>query len=231
MRRTNVIQGQRFVFPRNNVSGFLEKTPGTLVRAEAAEVRSWQITLSPVFRDSIGPIGPNGLPGEVFPAIDHGFPELLMTWGGGGISWRQSIAYPVVGASFTVSGDNVQLDVMATDVATPYAVGNVPAVEAWCKPLAIGSFPVPLVISDISHTALFGPRAIHPWCRTIVVSGTNPAATIRVVITSSAGGAAPVDVTVPANVMTRIPVPTNGYRLEVTPSAGEANVLQELAFT
>lgn len=229
-RRVNVIQGQRFVFPRNPITGFLTAELGTLVRAESPEIQSWQINLSPVFRQFVGPMT-EGIPGNVFPAVDHGFPELLMTWGGGGVSWRQSIAYPVVGASFTVSGDNIQLDVRATDVLTPYAVENVPAVNAWCKPLGVPSYFTPLVISDISVGAAFGPRAIHPWCRNVVVSAVNPLATVHVVITSSAGGAAPVDVTVPGNQITRIPVPTNGYRLEVTASVGDVSVLQELAFS
>jgi len=127
-----VVQGQRVTFERNPTTGALTGVIQPLLRAEDPNVHVWDVILSPVFRDAVGPDG-QGMPtfslGEL-----AGAPAMRLTWGGGGVSWRQELNYPVRGACFSVAGENVMVEVFPFDTVTVYPPGSVPSVVAWVRP-------------------------------------------------------------------------------------------------
>lgn len=225
----SVVQGQRVIALRRP-SGVLDTdTVQTLARAEDATVDVWQVTLAPVYRVGIGAFL-QGMPGQAFPALATGNPFVRMTYGGGGVVFRVDFPYPKSGSSFAVSGDNVQIDVFFGDNLTVFAPENLPVLSGWVKPFASPTGSAPLFIGFEFNNAIYGPRAILPFCRAIHVSGNTPLATITVNLEAEAGPGA--DIVLPsAQGVFRIPVAGQNYRVTVTPSVGLVSVCQELAFT
>ena len=122
------------------------------------------------------------------PSLPNGSAFVRMTWGGGGVSFRTTYAYPVAGSSFAVAGDNVILDIIATDGTTVFTPQTLPVFEAWAKPLAQPTAPQPLLTPEANDLAGPATVGIFPFCRALWVYPSNQAAVITVVFNVMIGG-------------------------------------------
>jgi len=226
----NVIQGQRIVFPRNPVTGILQFQYQQLIRAEDRSVSCWDIAIAPVYRQGTGP-DDQGMP--VPPASDGG-PTLRMTWGGGGVSWRQEL-FPggaSRGVCFTVAGDNVMLEARPTDVTTVFDDQTNPVLQAWVKPsvspqprsflyqtFSVGPGPVPVTL------------AVPGFARNVIVSKTPATATFTLTWNGVTGTIVQAFPGI-QQFMTSVPVPQFAQEVVITPSVAGFVVLQwELIFS
>lgn len=214
------VRGTRVNFQLTPAGTLVTQNWQTLLRATGKEVTAWQITLSPVFRQPVGPDN-TGLPtaGNL-----TGSPRFRMTFGAGGVTWRAEHQYPVAGAAFTVAADYITLEVMANDGVTAFTVANVPGVVGWISERAAPQTPTPLCIG-VPDAALVGPFAPSPWIRALHVFANTAGATLTVAIVGSLGT---LTIVVPSG--TRIPWPANGMRYSVVASAGNASACEEIAY-
>lgn len=225
MRNVKVVQGQQVIFPLQP-SGVLAHNAFDLIRAEDDEVATWQINLSPVFRSGVGSTI-FAQPARNAPILATGNIVVIMTWGGGGVKFTTQFAYPINGASFSVSGDNIQVQVVATDNATVFAVpANIPAVQGWASKRSSPTAPEPLIVNMGNLPA---PTFLDPWVRAVHVGGTDPAGLITVQFNLVSG---PVVFAFPAGTrIERIPVPNDTISVQAAVTAGIVSALGELAFT
>lgn len=224
-------QGQRVVMPRNPVTNqLLQNSPQTLVRGEDPAVNYWQVNLAPQYRQGIGPTT-DGMPAHAFPAQPTGQIQWRLRWGGGGINFQsQEMFYPVAGASFVVSGDNVMVEVFTFD-NTVFSDFDVPVVSGWLKPLGAPTAPQPLM-GSLFQAALYGPQFVKPWTKAVHVGSSLPGATITVRLYFSAVAFNEYQYTSGiVEPVARIPIPSNVYMVEAFADIGDVNVVEEYAFT
>lgn len=228
----NVLRGQRAFFPQNGAGQLIVGVPQTLLRAEDPKrlVRTWQVTLAPVFQQGVGPVF-EGMPAFLpTPVITTGSVFVRMTWGGGGVSFRTTFAYPVAGSSFAVAGDNVMVEIIALDGTTVFTSDTLPIFSGWVKEAAQPTAPQPLLSpqgADLAGPSTFG---IFPFCRALWVYPSNQAAVITIVFDVMIGGAAATQ-TLRFVGYQRIPVASNAVRGTVSISAGTFSVHAEQVFT
>ncbi len=228
MTTPSVVRGQRVELPLNG--NLLAPGFQTLLRAEQPSVNYWEVNVAPIYRKSVGPVI-EGMPGFVAGggAVDPGI-KLRMTWGGGGVSYRTELFYPRVGASFCVSGDNIQLEAgLLANGSQVFTEENRPVVSAWVKPVGAPTSQAPLVSGFFAPEALYGPRFISPWTKALLVGKDTAAATVTVRLYSS-----PVLFTTfvwTGTGIERFPIADASYMAEVFASAGNVMVAEEYAFT
>lgn len=180
-----VARGQRVDFPIDAAGKLRINVFQPLARAEDRSVASWQVTLAPIFQAGVGTI-PQGMPARRTTPGKSGTLVVRLTFGGGGVSFQDVFSYPVNGASFAVSGDNVMVEVAALDNATAYTAATKPAVVGWIAPLAIPTEFAPLVSWAPVVSAAATP--LQPWTRAVHVAADNAAATVAVVFASQTLG-------------------------------------------
>lgn len=229
-----VTQGQRVELPLGP-TGLLLAGFQSLLRAEDASVQYWQVNVAPIYRRGVGPVI-EGMPGFAFPPLERDpNVRLRMTWGGGGVNFRTELAYPSTGASFVVSGDNVQLEVGLNgpgSVIFAPLPQNQPVFSAWVKPLAAPTAQQPLVSGFNAPEASYGPRFISPWTKALLVGVDTLGASVTVRLYSS-----PVLFTTfvwTAGIVegvARIPIADASYLAEVFADVGNVMVAEEYAFT
>lgn len=229
-----VTQGQRIALPLDG-AGLLLAGYQSLMRAEDARVQYWQVNVAPIYRQGVGPVI-EGMPGFAFPALERDpNVRLRMTWGGGGVNFRTEFFYPTTGASFAVSGDNVQLDVGLNgpgSVVFAPLPDNQPVFSAWAKPLASPTSYQPLLSGFNAPEVAYGPRFISPWTKALHIGADNILATITARLYSS-----PVLFTefvwtaTAAGGPVRLPIADASYLAEVFASVGNVMVAEEYAFT
>lgn len=225
-QKVNIVRGRRVDFLLNSLGNLSADDRQELFRAEDRAVACWQVTLAPVFQRGVGP-ALQGMPAwRQAPSLNTGNIALIMTWGGGGVSFRTNFAYPAHGASFAVAGDNIILEVLPTDQATVFALDAAPSVEGWVAARATPTSYDPLVFWDVVAQAP-AVNPIIPWTKALIIGGTVLGATFT--LTQFIGPAAVVT-EVQAGV-TRVPVSANATSYSIAASAGLARVGSELAFT
>ncbi len=224
----NIVRGQRIDFPRLP-SGVLQTGVfHTVARGEDPNVTSWQVTLAPVFQGGITS-ALQGMPGQRIPLGATGGPVCRLTFGGGGVSFQTVFQWPVGGASFAVSGDNVMVEVMASDGATVFTAQDSPAVIGWLMPDAYPTAQAPIVVWTQAASA--GVEPVLPWARYVLVAKLDPIETVLVEFMNAAGVLSSAQLTAPTSLL-RLPMHPGATRVRVTPSVSvAAQVGQELAFT
>lgn len=230
-RQPNVVRGQRVALPLDAAGNLLQGFQ-TLVRAEDVAVDYWQVNVAPIYRQGVGPVI-EGMPGFVFPPAERDpNVRLRMTWGGGGVNFRTEFFYPTVGASFVVSGDNVDI---AVGLNGPGSVlfneSTRPVFSAWVKPVGAPTAIAPLVSGFSAPEALYGPRFISPWTKAIHVGSDTPGTVITVRLYSSPVLFVTFQVIADTLGAVRIPVADANYMAEVFAAAGNVMVAEEYAFT
>jgi hypothetical protein len=228
-----VTQGQRVEIPLSPAGTLVGPGFQSLLRAEDASVKYWQINVAPIFRRDVGPVI-EGMPGFAFPALGRDpNVRLRMTWGGGGVNFRTEMFYPSTGASFVVSGDNVQLEVGLNGPGSVFFLpGNTPQFSAWAKPLAAPTANAPLLSGFNAPEVLYGPRFISPWTKALHVGVDTPGATVTLRLYSSPALFCTFVWT--AAIMqgvARIPIADASYMAEVFADVGNVMVAEEYAFT
>lgn len=218
-----VVRGQRVPFVIG-AGGILTRDFFPLLRAEDPRVPFWQVTLAPVY------LVPQGSTFASQPA-QTGNPHCEMQWGGGGVTYRTRFPYPARGASFLVSGDNVDLAVQAFDGVTVFTPATLPAVNAWCSPRGAGTVAGagPLVLDMLNYPGLYGPAPLPGFARTMLVALDTAAATASVAWRIA--GVTISSALVGAGAVHRLPIPPTATEVVVTSSAGFVAVGWELAFT
>jgi hypothetical protein len=222
------VRGTRVEMPRNVDGTTNASIVQTICRAEDDSVPVWSVNLAPIFLKGIGP-QQQGMPGARFPPLATGSPVMTVTFGGGGVSWRQDLAYPRAGAVFNVAADNVNIEVRwGGDPFLVYTEANTPVASGWVKP-AIGNASVPLLSGfELTAGPIYGPRELFPYSRAIWIASDTPGATITVTLDGEAGASVTVFVIGPGPV--RFPTGSQDYRVTVTTAAGGITVAQELVF-
>lgn len=200
----------------------------TICRAEDPNVDVWTVNLAPVNLQGIGP-QQEGMPGFRFPPEPTGSPVMTLTFGGGGVSFRQDIAYPKAGAVFTVAADNVNVEVnWQGDPFHVYTPAKTPVVQGWIKP-AIGNYAVPLLSGfELVAGPIYGPRELFPYSRAVWIMTDTPGATVTLTLDGEAGPSISQWVQGPGAV--RVPTGSQDYRVQVDVSVGGCTVAQELVF-
>lgn len=225
------VLGQQVVFERASGAAPQPLTAKvfTLARAEDASASHWQVTLSPIYRLLVGSTD-DAMPGLQTLAADKvrtGAPNVRLTWGGGGVTYRTEFQYPANGSSFVVAGDNVMVEVYARDYVTTFTDGQLPAVSAWVAPTGNPTAASPVMVDFINGTP--GNSNIRAFARVLLVALANTTATANVTFDGAFG---PSNVTVPAGGgVHRIPIPCNANIYSVAPTVGTVACGFELAFT
>lgn len=219
------VRGQRAIFGLVPGGNTLDTgTVYSLARAEDARASYWQVTLSPLYRLGVGAI-PAGMPASTL----NGAPLVRMTWGGGGVTYRVDFEYPVAGASFCVAGDNVMLDVRATDGVSVFTPADIVACNAWVSPMSAAPTSAAPLVLWTTDAAFFGPLPMSPFARVLLVALDTLTATGSVQFQGALGN---TTVALPAGVAVhRVPIPASAQLVTVLCSAGFLSVGQELAFT
>jgi hypothetical protein len=215
----NPVNGYRVDFEMRPAGTLITGDWKTLLRATDKNVHVWQVTLSPVFRN---PIGANTVGMPVI-AGDTGSPRFRMTFGAGGVTFRHEGSYPVCGASFSVTANEVAIEVMANDGVTVFTPQNVPSVLGWITPDASPQTASPL-FAGVGESPLVGPFTASPWTRAIWVyesDGTPVAVTFT-------GPIGTLTTVVPSG--TRIPLPANALRYSAS-GAAMTSLIEEISFT
>lgn len=223
-----IVRGQRVTFPLTS-GGTLQQTGAqTLCRGEDKSQSCWQVTLAPIVQN--GKVTANeGMPAWQGTPGATGTLLVIVTYGGGGVSFRFAMPYPVNGASFAVSGDNVQVDVEARDTTTVFTEVTKPAVLAWIAPRAVPTSYDPIIRWEAYANGAAVP--LFPCVKAIIVGRDDSTATVTVQFDGAILGA-PLIVELPATVgVERIPVPWGAETVTVTPSAGVAYWGEEVSFT
>jgi hypothetical protein len=220
----NIVQGQLVTWLLN-AAGKLTDERKTLARAEAPERRAWQVTLAPIVENGIG-TDLAGMPAWRATPGASGDLAVVLTLGGGGVSFRFPFNYPVAGASFAVAGDNIMVEVSPRDLATVFTDQTKPSVVGWVKPLAATTARDPLVIPGPQAAGVLTP--VYPFARALLVGTTNPAATMQVAWSRTLGAVG--SIALPAG-FHRIPVPAAAEAVTITPSAGLIAAYWEIALT
>lgn len=220
-----VVQGQRVAIPIGS-TGLLVEGAHTLARGEDANVRSWQVTLAPITQNGVGS-NDDGMPSHRNPAGATGRLACRLTWGGGGVGYQTRFAYPINGASFSVSGDNVMVEVFPQDFATAFTDATRPAAAAWLKPGAVPQTQDPIVVWG-TLAAVATP--LSAFQRAIHIAHDTPGATVQVTFATTLGVLAVIQLSATEGV-TRIPIPANAETVLAVASAGLVSAGFELAFT
>lgn len=234
----NVIRGQRFVpvlnGPGHAIPGSLVATRQQLIRAEdsSGHVNLWQVTLSPVFRNEVGPVV-QGQPQRGAAGDGTGLYLVTMRWGGGGVSYQTDFQYPASGASFCVAGDNVMLEIAPQDFFTAFTEQNKPCVNAWVAPGGLPTTDHPLVDEEIvGGGGIGGIIAISPWARTLTLTKATPGATVLVELSLGVVNTFTAVANMgAADQRLEIPIPSRAIQARITPSAGGVFAMQTLDFT
>lgn len=205
---TNVVNGQKVTFDIGP-TGTLVREFKTLMRGSDPSVALWQVTVSPMFRV---PVGPDVLG---MPPVNNGVPLMRMTWGGGGVTFRDSFFMPAAGASFCVAGSEVNIEVMPADPVTVYTPDTVPAVVGWLKPVSSAESGSELFATS-TYPSPGAPEIVRAFARYLWVGGDDPAATFTVTWGMSFGTYV---VALPPG-MHRIPVPESAANVTIAASAG-----------
>lgn len=207
----NILQGQRVTWDLQG--GKLPRQRKTLLRAEAPQRNAWSITLAPIFMAGVGTTTA-GMPAWQQTRQKSGGLVVVITWGGGGVNWQTSFSYPVAGASFTVAGDNVQVEVEAQDNASAFTDLNKPAVIGWCKPqYSVADQPLHVAVNYASGDTV----PVYPFAKFLTVALANAAATVTLVWRDAFGGVYQQIVT---QNLARIPVPCGMESVTITASDG-----------
>ncbi len=205
---TNVVQGQKVVFDLGP-GGILVPGFKTLMRGTSKDAALWQVTVSPMFRQ---PVGPDVI-GQ--PNLNNGIPLLRMTWGGGGVTFRDSFFMPACGASWCVAGEEVMLEVTPNDAVTAYTADTLPGVVGWLKPVQSADGDA-AVFATSQYPTPGAAEIIRAFARYLWVGNDNVAATSLVTWHMSFGNFV---VALPAGIH-RIPVPESAAAVTLTASAG-----------
>lgn len=213
-------QGYRVNFQRQPSGVLVVGDWQTLLRVSNREVSTWQVTLSPVFRQAVGPVEV-GVPTA---AGQTGAPFFRMTFGAGGVTFRYQGRYPAVGASFTVAAHDIAVEVMAFDGVTVFTPDTVPAVLGWITPHPAPQAFAPLYLTSSANAPLVGPFTASPWTRALHVYQAD-------------GTACSVNFTGPLGTMTanvpsgsRVPMPGNALRYSMNGGAGGGSIVEEISF-
>jgi len=214
--------------PKNQAGTSNPNIVQTICRAEDPDVDVWEINLVPIYLQGIGP-QIEGMPGFLFPPQPTGSPRMIITFGGGGVSFRYAMAYPKAGAVFTVAADNVNVEVdWQGDPFFVYTEARTPVASGWIKP-AMANKIVPLLEGfELTAGPIYGPRALFPWARAVWIQTDTPGATVTLTLDGEAGPSISSWVQGPGPV--RVPTGSQDYRVEVTVGVGGLTVAQELVF-
>ncbi len=200
-------EGQRVVY-QLDPGGTLNPEFQTLMRGQNPEVAMWQVTISPTF------IASQGADNVSDPLLRNARPLVRMTWGGGGVTWRNTFIGPARGASFCVAGSEVMVEIAPRDLLTVYTPATVPAVIGWIKPIDSAQ-DTPLFESSLQASPA-GPNSIPAWARYLWVGGNTPGATFTVAWIHDFGT---FTLALPAGYH-RVPVPELAGQVTVTASSG-----------
>lgn len=232
MKRRNliVVRGQRADF-RLNGAGNLITDPNNwqpVARGEDDWVNAWQVTLAPVTQFGKGSML-EGMPAWQTAPTGAGAISCRLTFGGGGVGFQFHFPWPVNGASFAVSGDNVTIEARPLDGASVFTPITKPSVLGWLKPDADPTSRDPLVIWNAIANNTDLP--IEPFTRALLVghrtAGANAVVTFKSVLTTLAV----IEIPTGAGLQ-RIPIPVGAETYAVNYSDGApAYSGRELAFT
>jgi hypothetical protein len=217
------IEGQLVTFVQD-AAGKLINAHYTLARGEGRDVKLWEVTIAPVFRTAVGS-DVLGMP--TVATSPNGIPRMRLTWGGGGVKFRDEAFLPAAGASFTLVGDNVMVEVAPTDFATVYTAATRLSMVGWVKPVVSPSASV-LFATSPNRASPITRDIVRAFSRHVWISGSNAGATF---VVTFEGGPGPITETValPAGV-SRIPVPEWAQNISVTASAGTINLSWEFSY-
>jgi len=212
--------GYRVNFARTPSGTLVAQDWQTLLRVSDRNVPTWQVTLSPVFRQQVGPV-PSGMPTS---AAQTGSPRFRMTFGAGGVTFRHEGPYPLTGATFTVAANDIAVEVMANDAVAVFTADTVPAVLGWVTPNAAPQAVAPLFVG-YGNAALVGPFTASPWTRALHVFHDTAGSTVTLSLTGPLGTQT---IVVPSG--TRVPLAGNALRYSATSGAGNVSVTEEISF-
>lgn len=199
-----------------------------LLRAIKPSMGLWQVTLSPVFRRSVGPVTPTGdvLPVTVATAAA---PLFHMKFGAGGVMYEYRGFYPVQGGSFALAADNLVIDVAAGDATNAYTSDTAPSVIGWLTEKAVAQTTAALFVPQGTFPGgTTGAVALQTWARAVhAYAGDGGLVDVTFAIAPSG---TPQTVRVPSG--TRVVVPTFAVTCTITAvgAGASATMTQEVSF-
>jgi hypothetical protein len=124
------------------------------------------------------------------------------------------------------------LAITPQDIGTVFAESTKPCVNVWVTPDGRPSETTPLAESGFGGSVIGNITPISPWARQLVITKTDPAATVLVEISRDVVNTffTIANMTAADQVLV-LPVPSRVLQVRITTSAGQAFLWQELAFT